>query len=174
MPLNKYASQVTTHRRTQSAIFEATKSLIISGGIKKMSMIEIADTSQISRATLYNHYRDKESVIRALCEYEISQLVSLVQSAPNPTEALELLSLQISNDLALAAARKQDAAALTTACSAQSDPLWRAFTIAIENLIHNQDVSQLAIRWLIGQVFHPLSPEQSRQQAEAITTLANI
>ena len=48
MPLNKYAPQVATHRRTQSAILEATKGLIATTGLKKMSMIEIADASQVS------------------------------------------------------------------------------------------------------------------------------
>jgi AcrR family transcriptional regulator len=49
MPLNKYAPQVATHRRTQNAILEATKELIATTGLKKMSMIEIADVSQVSR-----------------------------------------------------------------------------------------------------------------------------
>jgi AcrR family transcriptional regulator len=53
MPLNKYAPQVATHRRTQNAILEATKGLIATTGLKKMSMIEIADESEVSRATLY-------------------------------------------------------------------------------------------------------------------------
>ena len=81
MPLNKYAPQVATHRRTQSAILEATKSLIATTGLKKMSMIEIADASEISRATLYNHYRDKESVVLALCESELARLVEIAQNA---------------------------------------------------------------------------------------------
>ena len=47
MPLNKYAPQVATHRRTQNAILEATKQLIGTTGIKKMSMIEIADVLDV-------------------------------------------------------------------------------------------------------------------------------
>ncbi len=81
MPLNKYAPQVATHRRTQNAILEATKQLIATTGLRKMSMIEIADVSEVSRATLYNHYRDKESVIRSLCESEMQRLVEIAQAA---------------------------------------------------------------------------------------------
>ena len=90
MPLNKYAPQVATHRRTQNAILEATKELIATTGLKKMSMIEIADVSQVSRATLYNHYRDKDSVLLALCESELARLVEIAQNAPDATSALEL------------------------------------------------------------------------------------
>ena len=173
MPLNKYAPQVATHRRTQVAILEATKQLIATTGLKKMSMIEIADVSEVSRATLYNHYRDKDSVIRALCESEIQRLVVIAQAAPDATAALELISIEISQDKALAAMRTQDPDSLTIALAAQTDALWRAFAIAMGHLLGTEK-SQLATRWLIGQALHPITPAQSRAQAEAITSIANI
>jgi len=173
MPLNKYAPQVATHRRTQIAILEATKELIATTGIKKMSMIEIADVSEVSRATLYNHYRDKDSVIRALCESELARLVEIAQSASNPTTALEQLSLQVCTDKALAAMRIQDPDQLTLALSNQDDQLWKAFSIAMNHLL-GQAKGALALRWLLGQALHPITPEQSHSQAEAITGIANL
>jgi AcrR family transcriptional regulator len=173
MPLNKYAPQVATHRRTQNAILEATKDLIATTGIKKMSMIEIADVSEVSRATLYNHYRDKDSVIRALCESELARLVEIAQSAPNPTTALEQLSLQVCADKALAAMRIQDPDQLTLALSKQDHQLWKAFSIAMNHLL-GQAKGALALRWLLGQALHPITPEQSHSQAEAITGIANL
>ena len=173
MPLNKYAPQVATHRRTQNAILEATKQLIATTGIKKMSMIEIADVSEVSRATLYNHYRDKESVIRALCESELAHLVEIAQQAPDATTALERISIHVSTDPALAAMRIQDPEQLTLALSRHDDTLWRAFTIALTHLL-GEGKAALALRWLIGQALHPLNPQQSRTQAEAITGVANL
>jgi AcrR family transcriptional regulator len=173
MPLNKYAPQVATHRRTQVAILEATKQLIAATGLKKMSMIEIADVSEVSRATLYNHYRDKDSVIRALCESEMQRLVVIAQAAPDATAALEQISIEVSGDSALAAMRIQDPDALTIALAAQSDTLWRAFSIAMGHLLGSKK-AELATRWLIGQALHPISPTQSRAQAEAITAIANL
>jgi len=49
MPLNKNAPQVATHRRTENAILEATKQLISTTGLQKMSMIKIPDYSKYSR-----------------------------------------------------------------------------------------------------------------------------
>jgi AcrR family transcriptional regulator len=66
----KYATQGATHRRTESAILEGAKKLISQFGLSNISMIEIADASQVSRATLYNHYRDKSAVISALITAE--------------------------------------------------------------------------------------------------------
>jgi len=173
MPLNKYAPQVATHRRTQNAILEATKELIATTGLRKMSMIEIADVSEVSRATLYNHYRDKDSVIRSLCESEMQRLVEIAQAAPDVTSALEQISIEISTDKALAAMRRQDPDFLTLALSAQSDTLWKAFAIAMGHLL-GQEKGELATRWLIGQALHPISSTQSRTQAEAITSIAHL
>jgi len=173
MPLNKYAPQVATHRRTQNAILEATKQLIATTGLKKMSMIEIADVSEVSRATLYNHYRDKDSVIRALCESEMQRLVEIAQLALDATSALEQISIEISGDKALAAMRTQDSDSLTIALSTQGDNLWKAFSIAMGHLLGSEK-GELATRWLIGQALHPITPAQSRAQAEAITSIANL
>ena len=173
MPLNKYAPQVATHRRTQKAILEATKELIATTGLKKMSMIEIADVSQVSRATLYNHYRDKESVLLALCESELARLVEIAQNAPDPAAALEQISLQVSSDSALAAMRVQDPEQLTVALAKQEDNLWKAFSIALSHLL-GEEKGALALRWLLGQALYPINAQQSRSQAEAITSIANL
>jgi AcrR family transcriptional regulator len=173
MPLNKYAPQVATHRRTQNAILEATKELIATTGLKKMSMIEIADVSEVSRATLYNHYRDKDSVIRSLCESEMQRLVGIAQVAPDATSALEQISIEVSADKALASMRRQDPEYLALALSAQNDTLWKAFSIAMGHLL-GQEKGELATRWLIGQALHPITSTQSRTQAEAITSIAHL
>ena len=138
-----------------------------------MSMIEIADVSEVSRATLYNHYRDKDSVIRTLCESEMQRLVEIAQAAPDVTSALEQISIEVSADKALAAMRRQDPDFLTLALSAQSDTLWKAFAIAMGHLL-GQEKGELATRWLIGQALHPISSTQSRTQAEAITSIAHL
>ena len=173
MPLNKYAPQVATHRRTQNAILEATKQLIATTGLRKMSMIEIADVSEVSRATLYNHYRDKDSVIRSLCESEMQRLVGIAQVAPDATSALEQISIEVSAHKALASMRRQDPDFLALALSAQNDTLWKAFSIAMGHLL-GQEKGELATRWLIGQALHPITSTQSRTQAEAITSIAHL
>ncbi len=174
MPLNKYAPQAATHRRTQNAILEGAKHLIATVGLAKMSMIEIADTSQVSRATLYNHYRDKESVLAALCDFEIRRLASSAQSAPNPTDALEVISIQISSDSALAKKRTSDPGPLTQEMAAPTHPLWMQFNDALAMILGSQVLADLATRWLIGQVLQPLTPEDSRLQAEFLIARANL
>ena len=174
MPLNKFAPQVATHRRTRSAILAGAKRLIATVGLAKMSMTEIADTSQVSRATLYNHYRDKESVIAALCESEISRLIAIAMNAPNATDSLELLSIQISTDSALAHMRTHEPAPLGQALAATENPLWPAFSDLLCVITGSQVLAEVAVRWLLAQVFNPLTPEGSRLQAELLISRAHL
>ena len=165
----KYAPQVATHRRTTSAILTTTKELIARSGVSKISMIEISDESEVSRATLYNHYRDKESVLRALAESEFARLITVAQKGNSPQEILQSLSQEISTDTALATMRTTDPALLTQILTHQSDPLWASFLNSFSQLIPNQVLAATSLRWLIGQVFAPLTSEQSKIQSEALS-----
>ncbi|CAB5103630.1 MAG: TetR family transcriptional regulator [Actinobacteria bacterium] len=174
MPLNKYAPQASTHRRTNSAILFATKNLIATVGLAKMSMIEIADTSEVSRATLYNHFRDKESVVAALCESECERLISIAQSAANASEALEILSIEISTDPALAHMRIHDPALLTRALGLREHPLWGRLANELVLITGSQLLAHVSLLWLIGQVLHPIAEHNSKLQAELLISRAHI
>lgn len=168
MPLNKYQPQANTHRRTESAILEGTKNLIATVGLAKMSMIEIADISQISRATLYNHFRDKDSVVAALCVSEFSRIIAIANGANNATDALEFLSKEISTDTAIAHMRFHDPAVLTQGLSAINSPLWKELSNALAQITGSQVLADLSLRWLIGQVLNPISAQDSHLQAELL------
>ncbi|MFM1844341.1 MAG: hypothetical protein RLZ78_421, partial [Actinomycetota bacterium] len=51
---------------------------------------------------------------------------------------------------------------------------WRAFTVALTHLLSDEKKAELVIRWLLGQALYPLSPEQSRLQAQGIYSIANL
>jgi TetR/AcrR family transcriptional regulator, transcriptional repressor of aconitase len=72
----KYATQGASHRRTEDAILQATKVLVSQSGLTKISMIDISSASEVARATLYNHFRDKQSVIEALLASEVAHELS--------------------------------------------------------------------------------------------------
>ena len=164
----KYATQGATHRRTESAILEGTKSLIAQSGLSNISMIEIADASEVSRATLYNHYRDKSAVISALITAEVEYIIELANKAGTPADALEKLSLYISSDAALAAMRFHDQSALTSALSHADHPLYLEIARCLYGATKSEAGTGVAMRWLIGQVMQPLNAKQSREQAELL------
>ncbi len=161
----KYSLQASAHRRTEAAILEGTKSLIARSGIAGLSMIEIADHSEVSRATLYNHYRDKDAVLAALVASEVARLAELATTAGTPADALESLSISISSDPALAAMRQYDASALVAAMTNTTSEHYITIAQIIFNATKSQAGTGIAMRWLLGQVLQPITPEQSREQA---------
>lgn len=156
------------HRRSESAILEATKTLIAQHGVAHISMIDIADTSQVSRATLYNHYRDKSAVLTALITQEVQALVLVASTAGTPADALEKISTIISGDRALAAMRQHDPHLLIAAMSNAQNPLYLTLAQCIFAAIKSEAGTGLAMRWLLGQVTQPITALQSREQAELL------
>lgn len=164
----KYLLQGGIHRRTESAILEGTKNLIALHGISNISMIEIADASEVSRATLYNHYRDKNAVLNALITAEVERLVELASRAGTPADALETLSIEISHDAALASMRIHDQDALIAVMTHAENPLYLVLATCIYEATKSEAGTGLAMRWLLGQVMQPISAQQSREQAELL------
>lgn len=136
--------------------------MITKQGLQKTSMIEIADEAEVSRATLYNHFRDKESVMRALLENEVERIISAALAEGSPAEALARISIEISSDLALATLRKTDPASLTNILTSHDDPLWVQVVSSLREITLGKQ--EFALRWLIGQFFAPINVEESRLQ----------
>ena len=131
-------------------------------------MIEIADASEVSRATLYNHYRDKNAVLLALLAAEVERLVELAQRAGTPADALESLSREVSTDSALAAMRVHDGQILIAVLSHAQNPLYLTLAQCIYGAIKSEAGTGVAMRWLLGQVMQPITAKQSREQAELL------
>jgi AcrR family transcriptional regulator len=131
-------------------------------------MIEIADASEVSRATLYNHFRDKNAVLEALITAEVENMVELAQSAGTPADALETLSKLISSDRALAAMRHHDPELLIAVMSRSENPLYLILATCLYEITKSEAGTGLAMRWLLGQVVQPITPKQSREQAELL------
>lgn len=161
---------MTSYRRTRSAILEGTKSLIATVGLQRTNMIDIADTSQVSRATLYNHFRDKGSVVRALLESEIDRIFQLIDSDISPADALLEISRAISSDPALEMMRRTDPAVLTQILTRTEDSLWQQINSGLVRLLGNENRSEIARLWLIAQVMQPLGADQGRTQSRAIAS----
>jgi AcrR family transcriptional regulator len=166
----KYSLQASAHRRTEAAILEGTKELISRKGISGLSMIEIADHSEVSRATLYNHYRDKDAVLAALVASEVHRLAELAITAGTPADALESLSISISTDPALAAMRLYDANLLVAAMTNTASEHYVTIAQIIFGATQSKPGTGIAMRWLLGQVMQPITAEQSREQAAHLAT----
>lgn len=81
---------------TRDRIIEATLELITQHGLSSVTMIEIARTAGIARATLYNHYPDVPGILADAAnrhsEQAITGLHQQLAVAHSPTETIEQIT----------------------------------------------------------------------------------
>ena len=87
---------------------EAAKSLLAENGISATNMIEIADRAEVSRASLYNHFRDKQEVFLALAETELERISTIALISQSRADALYAISREISEHDGLRSAIERD------------------------------------------------------------------
>jgi AcrR family transcriptional regulator len=154
-------------QRSRTAILAGAKTVIAEVGSFESNMVDIAARAQVSRATVYNHFADKEEMMFTLLESEILRLSDLAKSAPSPKDALQVLSREISEDKALRKMTKTDPGDIAAFVTIGEHPLW---AIVQESLtkIFGLDNSSLVLHWLLGQVASPLTSAESAHQSDQL------
>jgi len=158
-----YARQHATYRTTHESIILAAKKLIAEQGFRAMNMIELATEAEVSRATLYNHFRDKEAIGKALAQYEVEAVLTYLGT---PIDFLVNFANAISQSEVLNALRQYDRELLPAIFMPNSDPLWQQIGEIIKHRLGS--AAPIAFIWLIGQALAPLSTESIKSQAEEL------
>lgn len=159
-----YLRQATSYRRTELAIINGAKRMISEIGFRKLNMIDLAGEAQVSRATLYNHFRDKDAVGLALIQFEVGELIAI--SAESPVDYLVSLSQFISSNSVLAKIRTSDPELIAKVFQPSGHDLCREVGEVLNKKLGS--LAPAVVLWLIGQVLAPISAESARKQAMAI------
>ena len=95
---------MATNQRSRSAILRGAKIVITEVGSYESNMVDIAARAEVSRATVYNHFSDKEEMMLTLLESEIQRLFEIAKNAPSCTpscttgkNSLELVTFECGN-----------------------------------------------------------------------------
>jgi len=155
-------------QRSRTAILAGAKIVIAEVGSYESNMVDIAARAQVSRATVYNHFADKEEMMFSLLESEILRLADLAKNAASTKEALLVLSREISGDQALRKMTQTDPTDIAAFVTVGTHPLWAVVQESLTK-IFGLDNSSLVLHWLLGQVASPLTPAESAHQAEQIS-----
>ena len=154
-------------QRSRTAILAGAKTVIAEVGSFESNMVDIAARAQVSRATVYNHFADKEEMMFTLLESEILRLSDLAKSAPSPKDALQVLSREISEDKALRKMTKTDPGDIAAFVTIGEHPLWAIVQESLTKIFGLDNLS-LVLHWLLGQVASPLTPAESAHQADQL------
>jgi AcrR family transcriptional regulator len=159
-------------QRSRTAILAGAKIVIGEVGSYESNMVDIAARAQVSRATVYNHFADKEEMMLSLLESEILRLADLAKAATSTKDALLVLSREISGDVALRKMTMTDPTDIAAFITIGAHPLWAVVQESLTK-IFGLDNSSLVLHWLLGQVASPLSPAESAHQADQLSSALN-
>jgi AcrR family transcriptional regulator len=140
--------------RTRAGLLDGAARTFATHGLRASSMQSIAATAGVAKATLYNHFRTKDDVVRALLATEVGRLTALAAALPRD-QALAALSDELGAHPVLrrlAEAEPEILAALVTVPS----EVWGELVARLaEALQVGIDGAELAARWLLGVVLQP-------------------
>ena len=163
---------MATHQRSRSAILSGAKIVITEVGSYESNMLDIAARAEVSRATIYNHFVDKEEMMASLVESEVERLTTLAKKSPRKADALFAISSDISNDAALAKMIDTDHDDIMKLITVTGAPLWLTVQRNLAEIFGSDENSVgLILRWLLAQISAPLTSEQSRIQADRIASI---
>jgi AcrR family transcriptional regulator len=160
-----YARQHGTYRTVHESIIVAAKKLIAEQGFRGMNVVDLASEAEVSRATLYNHFRDKEAIGIALAQYEVEGALAFLGT---PADFLINFATVISQSEVLKALREHDRDLLPTIFMPNHDevagPIWRQVGEVLNHRLG--DAAPIAFIWLVGQALAPLSADSIKAQVE--------
>jgi len=163
---------MATHQRSREAILAGAKKVVSEVGSYESNMNNIAARAEISRATIYNHFADREEMMVAVVESEIERLSEIAMNADSKEIALFQLSREISTDAALAKMVETDHDDIVKLITVSDHQLWINVHRNLADIFgaHENNVG-LILRWLLAQVTSPLTESQSREQAQKLASL---
>jgi AcrR family transcriptional regulator len=155
--------------RSIDPILQGAKALIAEVGVRSANMIDIAARSAVARATVYNHFTDKDALLEALLKSEITRLTEVVADAPTQGEALFALSRELSTDRALAKIAISDPDYFLLLVRESESPIWNSVHSALSQSFGVR--YRIVLTWLLGQLASPLTESESKSQAAAIASV---
>ncbi len=93
--------------RARSGIIEAAAGLVADGGPGAVTMSAVARRAAVAKATVYNHFRDRHELLRALLATERERLVAHCSTAA-PAAQLDAAAAWLSESAVIAGLRNND------------------------------------------------------------------
>ncbi len=121
-------------------------------GLRRSTMQSVAAAAGVAKATLYNHFRTKDEVVRALLALELDRLRATAAALPT-SEALAVLADELGAHPVLRRLAEAEPEAFVALLGSGS---WGQLTSSLAAALDvDEDAAELAGRWLLGVVLQP-------------------
>ncbi|MBB3086439.1 TetR/AcrR family transcriptional regulator [Geodermatophilus sabuli] len=150
--------------RTRAGLLDGAARAFATRGLRRCTMQSIATAAGVAKATLYNHFRTKDEVARALLAAELERLSGLVAVLP-PVAALAALADQVAGHPVLRRLAEDEPDVLVGLLTAAPDRWTELVTRLAGALRAELDAAELVARWLVGVALQPGEPATRRAGA---------
>ncbi len=156
--------------RTRTGLLRGAAVAFAASGLRATTMQSIAAAAGVAKATLYNHFRTKDDVVRALLSAELDRLTGEA-AALAPDEALVLLADAVADHPVLRTLARTDPGDLLALLGADAER-WSEVTGTLAAVLRTgPDTAETVGRWLLGLVSQPADPPARRRQARGLAVL---
>jgi AcrR family transcriptional regulator len=156
--------------RTRAGLLDGAARTFAERGLRGSTMQSVAVAAGVAKATLYNHFRTKDEVARALLAAELDRLTALAAGLP-AAAALTALADEVAGHPVLRRLADDEPAVLTGLLAA-SPERWAELVGRLAGALGaDADLAELGGRWLLGLVLQPGEPAVRHATAERLAGL---
>jgi AcrR family transcriptional regulator len=140
--------------RTRAGLLAGATRAFSARGLRRSTMQSIATAAGVAKATLYNHFRTKDEVARALLATELGRLAALAAPLP-PSAALGVLADEVAEHPVLRRLAEDEPDVLLGLLAAAPDR-WTDLVDRLAAALRVEPaVAETVARWLLGVVLQP-------------------
>ena len=162
--------------RTRSALLEGALLAVEKNGVRRATMNDVAALGGVAKATLYNHFRTKDDVLRAAAQAAVTDLAREcvhVATDSGLTAALTRAATAVSESGPL---RRivDDESALAAVLRLGEGPVWDAARSGVAELLRVTGTTESAatvdvvLRWLLSHVASPATAQECEASARVL------
>jgi AcrR family transcriptional regulator len=158
-------------QRARMAAIGGALEVLAAHGVKNLTMADVADAGGLARATLYNHVRDKESLLLLVIANEARELAKVFASASTMPAALTATARAIAAHPALVGVREHDPLSLAAIAVPATGEGWTAIreltrqALAARGSKATDAQVDLLLRWLTSFITVPSDDASRNSQA---------
>jgi AcrR family transcriptional regulator len=158
--------------RTRAGLLDGAARAFAERGLRRSTMQSIAAAAGVAKATLYNHFRTKDEVARALLAAELDRLGAVAADGP-PAPALAVLADEVATHPVLRRLAGGEPEALTGLLAAPPGRFEEVLDRLAAALRTDRDTAGIVARWLVGLVLQPGEAPARRAAAERLAVLVD-
>jgi AcrR family transcriptional regulator len=140
--------------RTRAELLRGAVRAFAEHGVRRAAMQDIAAATGVAKATLYNHFRTKDDVARAVLAAELDRVAGLAEGRPT-AEALLVLAEEAARHPVLRRLGEVEPELLVRLLAVPGDD-WAGVVAAVAGVAGLAPAdAELVTRWLVGLVLQP-------------------